>query len=74
MELANLIKPQEKGAKMRSVLRSVEKRKKFRRLGKVDVTNREEDEALAALDELHVELEDRNQSAAGSLWRVSKRH
>jgi putative transposase len=42
MTLKNNIKPQEEGAEMRSLLRSVKKRKKSRRLGKVEVVRREE--------------------------------
>ncbi len=42
MALPNNIKPQEKGAEMSSVLRSVKKRKKSRRLGEVNVISREE--------------------------------
>ena len=40
--MENNIKPQEKGAEMRSLLRSVKKRKKSRRLGEVEVVGREE--------------------------------
>jgi len=42
MTLRHLITPQKKRAEMHSVLRSVQKRKKSRRLGKVDVVHREE--------------------------------
>jgi putative transposase len=42
MALRDSLKPQEKGAEMRSVLRSVRERKKSRRLGEVDVVSREE--------------------------------
>jgi hypothetical protein len=42
MTLRRTINPQEKGAAMRSVLRSVRKRKKSRRLGAVAIINREE--------------------------------
>jgi transposase-like protein len=42
MALRNNLKPQEKGAEMGSVLRSVKKRKKSRRLGEVQVLSREE--------------------------------
>jgi putative transposase len=42
MSLTNNIKPQEKGAEMGSLLRSVKKRKKARRLGKVEMVRREE--------------------------------
>ncbi len=42
MTLENNIKPQEKGAEMRSLLRSVKKRKKARRLGEVEIVRREE--------------------------------
>jgi transposase-like protein len=42
MTLENNIKPQEKGAEMRSLLRSVKKRKKSRRLGEVEMVGRAE--------------------------------
>jgi putative transposase len=42
MTLDKNIKPQEKGAEMGSLLRSVKKRKKARRLGKVEIVRREE--------------------------------
>ena len=42
MVLPNPIEPQEKGAEMQSVLRSVKKRKKSRQLGEPEIINREE--------------------------------
>ena len=81
--MENNIKPQEKGAEMRSLLRTAKKRKKSRRLGEVEVVGREEYRelevdckvemirALVPLGLMHVHelLDDEVKELAGERYR-----